>query len=258
MGRTFAIGDIHGDLRHLEGLLTCLPPVGLEDTLVFLGDYLDRGPHSAQVIDFLRCQLPERTTARIVVLRGNHEDAWLKVRREGWIEFILPVGNGCLATLRSFTGGEVPAENEMAKPEEFKAMLSAEFFPAEVIEWMEGLPRYFEDEHAIYVHAGLPRLDDRWLHPSEISDTEDRPLLWLRSDEFFKTYQGKRVVFGHTTAVHLPQEMSVFTPDDPQDLFARGDVIGVDTGCGHGGFLTAIELPGLVVYESRRALPAVG
>ena len=64
-------------------------------------------------------------------------------------------------------------------------------------------------------------------------------------------YRGKRVVFGHTTTECLPQELSQYTPDDPTDLWAGENVIGIDTGCGSGGFLTAIELPALNVYESR-------
>ena len=74
-----------------------------------------------------------------------------------------------------------------------------------------------------------------------------------RTKEFFERYAGKRVVFGHTGADSLPQQLSTYTPADGGDLFYRGCVVGIDTGCGHGGFLTAIELPSLKVYESRRA-----
>ena len=63
--------------------------------------------------------------------------------------------------------------------------------------------------------------------------------------------RGKRVVFGHTTTDLLPPELSQYTPDDPKDLWAYENVIGIDTGCGRGGFLTAIELPSLTPYESR-------
>ncbi len=78
--------------------------------------------------------------------------------------------------------------------------------------------------------------------------------MWQRTPEFFRDYEGKRVVFGHTVTMALPQETSVYTPDDATDLFFRGSLVGIDTRCGHGGFLTAIELPGLVVYESRLVL----
>jgi len=91
--RTFAIGDVHGETSHLFKLLSCLPTLDSDDTLVFLGDYVDRGPHSADVVSFIRT-LPENTKARVIALRGNHEDAWLRVVDGGWDQFVLPPGNG--------------------------------------------------------------------------------------------------------------------------------------------------------------------
>ena len=252
-GRTFVVGDIHGDLVHLEALFEGLPPLDADDTVVFLGDYLDRGPQSAQVVDFVRTRLPARTAAKVVALRGSHEDAWLKVRRQGWLEFVLPVGNGCMATVRSFRGGPPPGAGEFPSADEFNAMAEGSFFPDAVVRWMESLPVFYEDAHAIYVHAGLPKIGDRWAHPSELADP--KPLLWQRTEEFFRSYRGKRVVFGHTVVEALPQELSVYTPEDAADLYFKEDLIGIDTRCGHGGFLTAVELPGLVVYESRSVLP---
>ena len=77
-GRTFAIGDIHGETKHLFKLMSCLPQLDADDTVIFLEDYLDRGPESAQVVDFVR-SLPQRTKAKVIALRGNHENAWLRV-----------------------------------------------------------------------------------------------------------------------------------------------------------------------------------
>ena len=129
-------------------------------------------------------------------------------------------------------------------------MLEGEFFPADVAAWMEALPAFHEDEHAIYVHAGLPRKGKRWAHPSEVIPRG--PLMWLRDPEFVRSYRGKLVVFGHTPTPLLPQELSNFTPHDPTDMFGGEFVLGLDTRCGHeGGFLTAVELPSLDVYESR-------
>jgi len=120
-GRTFAIGDIHGDFEALERLLANFPPLDAEDTLVFVGDYIDRGPRSADVVAFLRA-LPERTPAKLVFLRGNHEDAWIRVIDRGWPEFILPPGNGCLATLRSFMGKPPPRDDEGTGDDEFEPL----------------------------------------------------------------------------------------------------------------------------------------
>ncbi len=247
-GRTFAIGDIHGETQHLFKLLSHLPSLDSGDTIVFLGDYLDRGPRSREVVEYVM-GLSKSTPAKVVCLRGNHEDAWLRVCQKGWDEFILPPGNGCLAAFRSFTGGPVPTEGELPRQNELALMTTGTFFPDAIVNWLESLPHWYEDEHAIYVHAGLPRQGEQFLHPSQVADP--LVLLWIRTEDFFRHYRGKPVVFGHTRTEFLPQELSSYTPEDPTDLFAGENVYGIDTGCGHGGFLTALELPARRVYESR-------
>lgn len=247
-GRTFAIGDIHGDLAALELLWSRLPAMDEDDTVVFLGDYMDRGPNSAGVVKWVR-ELESSGPAKVIALRGNHEDAWLQVIDKGWLEYILPRGNGCLENYRSFTGGAVPTEDDLPTREELDAMAQGEFFPTDVIAWMRGLPHFYEDDHAIYVHAGIKRMDGKFPHPSEVRPP--RALLWLRDRDFFANYRGKLVVFGHTTTRTLPNELSTHTPDDPTDLWAGPACVGLDTACGKGGFLTAFELPRKVVYESR-------
>lgn len=247
-GRTFAFGDIHGETEHLARVFAKLPPLNARDTLVFLGDYVDRGPHSRQIVEQLM-QLPAQTPAKVVCLRGNHEDAWLRVRREGWDDFVRPAAHGCFAAYRSFVGGAVPTPGESPSRAEWLSLLAGDFFPADVVAWMEALPYWYEDEHGIYVHAGLPRAEVGFAHPSEVG--RPRILAWSRTDEFVRTYRGKNVFFGHTPTGFLPQDLSIHTPDDPTDMFETEDCFGLDTGCGHGGFLTAIELPSMKVYESR-------
>jgi serine/threonine protein phosphatase 1 len=142
----------------------------------------------------------------------------------------------------------------MAKPDESEALFRGTFFPPDVIEWMRSLPFWYEDEHAIYVHAGLPKKDGRFPHPSECEPKT--ALLWTRTESFFREYRGKRVVIGHTKTEQLPPELSDYTPDDPTDMWAGECVIALDTGCGSlGGFLTCVELPALRVYESRDPPP---
>jgi serine/threonine protein phosphatase 1 len=247
MARTFAIGDIHGDSHSLFLLMSRLPDLKSDDTLVFLGDYLDRGPNSAGVVEWLM-ELPHQTEAKVVCLRGNHEDAWLRVIDDGWDAFVEPRPNGCLETLRSFT--KVPCSlMDEPTPGERKSLASGAFFPPSVVGWLRNLEYWYEDEHAIYVHAGLMQVEGEFLHPSV---TEPKvTLLWLRNEDFFRDYRGKTVVFGHTRTEFLPEELSEYTPEDPTDLWAGPCCIGVDTGAGCGGFLTACELPAGHVYESR-------
>jgi serine/threonine protein phosphatase 1 len=247
-GRTIAIGDVHGDLGALETLLSRLPILLPEDTLLFVGDYVDRGPDPAGVVRRVRA-LPSETPARLVFLRGNHEDAWLKACREGAPEFVIPRGNGCYMTYRSFTGGPPPGREEDPTADEMRAMAMGTFLPADVVDWMKSLPLFYEDEHAIYVHAGLPLEGERWLHPSEVKDP--RPLLWQRSRTFYQGYTGKRVVFGHTPVKKLPQEQSAYTPGDTVDVYLTESLAGIDTGAGMGGFLSAIDLPAGRVIDSR-------
>ena len=114
---------------------------------------------------------------------------------------------------------------------------------------MRILPYFYEDEHAIYVHAGLPHDDLGFPHPAQVKTPA--ALLWCRDEAFFRSYKGKLVVFGHTVTELLPPELSSYTPEDPTDIWAGPCTIGLDTGCGKGGFLTGLELPSLRVYESR-------
>jgi serine/threonine protein phosphatase 1 len=169
---------------------------------------------------------------------------------EGWIQYVLPSGNGCLATMRSFQRRPPPAEDEAPEIGDMEALFSGSFFPPDVIEWMRSLPLWYEDDHAIYVHAGLPRENGRWLHPSEVPPPA-RVLLWTRSEQMFREYDKKTLVIGHTITELLPPELSSHTPADPADLWASDHIIALDTGCGKGGFLTAVELPSRTVYESR-------
>lgn len=248
-GRTFAIGDIHGDLASLDTLLTRLPKLTSDDTLVFLGDFVDRGPDSAGVVARVR-EIMKTSVAHVIALRGNHEDAWIQVLDKGWPEFVLPRGNGCLECYRSFKGLPVPDEDETPTNEELLGMIEGKFIPSDVIEWFRTLPYFYEDEHAIYVHAGIKRTKSgEFPHPSAVEP--QRALLWLRDRDFFEHYRGKLVVFGHTTTRTLPNELSTYTPEDPADMWAGPACVGLDTACGKGGFLTAFELPSRAVYESR-------
>jgi serine/threonine protein phosphatase 1 len=250
-GRTFVIGDIHGDLAALLRLLERLPPITAEDTVVFLGDYVDRGPDSRGVLERV-WQMQRQGPARVVPLRGNHEDQWVSCYAEPNPGFLLPRRNGCAEMFRSMTGGPPLDPDDALQPEEVARLLQVStWLPEAVVRWMDGLPYYYEDEHAIYVHAGLEGEGKVWFHPSQ---GKQRPLLWMREPDFYSGYSGKRLVFGHTLVTELPLDhlgpiRRLF--DDPGDVWTRGDLIGIDTGCGKGGFLSAIELPRCKVYESR-------
>jgi serine/threonine protein phosphatase 1 len=206
-------------------------------------------PDSAGVVQLVREELPKHAKCKVVALKGNHEDGWLRTIDGGWPEFIVPYGNGCAQTYRSYIG-EAAREDDPASREEYIQMADGGFFPPDVVAWMRSLPYYYEDDNGIYVHAGLVEgPNDTWLHPRDTPEPAHN--LWLRSNKFFKTYRGKTVVIGHTSTDYLPPELSQFTPDDPLDMWVRDELIAIDTGCGKGGFLTCVELPSMKVYESR-------
>jgi serine/threonine protein phosphatase 1 len=244
VSRTFVIGDIHGELAALEQLLTRLKPLTEEDSVLFLGDYMDRGPDSRGVIERLQRFMRESPT-HTVALRGNHEDKWVQSFEKPDLPYLIQQNNGCANTFRSFTGGVPLVGDESLSPQEMTRMLEVDsWLPWEVVGWMAGLPLYYEDEHAMYVHAGLDGKEPDWKHPSESSP---KALLWTRDPGFFTRYRGKRVVFGHTPVEELPIED---VHPEARHVWVRGNLVGVDTGCGRGGPLSAIELPSLRVIQS--------
>lgn len=167
-GRLFAIGDIHGCDVALETLLARLE-LKPEDTVVFLGDVVDRGPNTRRVLDLL---LDLEQQCRVVFILGNHEELMLDVLSgRGWISTWLNVGGN--ETLVSYGGviDDIPPEH--------RRFLAA------------GLP-YWETETEIFVHAGLepdvPLVEQigPWLRWSRLEGNEP------------PHSSGKRVICGHT------------------------------------------------------------
>lgn len=206
MARTFVVGDIHGCAASLQDLLRRIDPDPVEDTLVFLGDYLDRGPQSAQVLEQL-LQLRARHQ-RMVTLMGNHEQMFLDFLQGVHVEYFFHLGG--VATLLSY--GMDPARYR------------DQFFrlPQAHVNFLRELQFSWEDRHAIYVHAGL--------QPGRhLSQQQADWCLWVR-DKFINSSCdfGKPVIFGHT----------VF----PAPLI-QANKIGIDTGAVYGGSLTCLVLP---------------
>ena len=214
MNKIFAIGDIHGCLKKLEELMEKMTVDRQRDTLVFIGDYIDRGKYSREVVDYLiRLQ---NEYQNVICLRGNHEQMFMDYLdgvNEG-----LYLGNGGRATLESY-GIMLPDDIQ-----ERKARI-----PAEHMQFFQSLLPYYETDHYIFVHAGLrPALP---LRDQAIDD-----LLWIRF-EFIENENdfGKTVVFGHTPM---------------KNLLINKNKIGIDTGAVYGGKLTGVELPEIKIYQA--------
>lgn len=171
MPKTYFIGDVHGCCRTLKKLVTeKIKPVK-EDLLYFIGDYIDRGPDSKEVVDYiLELQMEG---FNVVTLRGNHEQMLLD-SREGGRYLLLWLMNGGDKTLRSFG---VESVNDI---------------PGRYMRFFEQTRMYVDAGRFIAVHAGL---DFRL--PDPFSDPES--MLWIRNFPVDNSFLGERLlIHGHT------------------------------------------------------------
>lgn len=233
----YAIGDIHGQNTMLQSLLEKLfsQPLHEEDTVVFIGDYVDRGENTCAVIDTLLHL--RQNHADTIFLRGNHEQMMLDARdgekpsplssAQGDFvlfsdETLLWLQNGGVETLESY-GMNDPMRWWEAVPAEHWA-----FLEATQMEYETALHRF--------VHAGV-------LPSGEIWDTDygNDPRLWIR-EPFLESREefDKRVVFGHT-------------PQRSGKPLVQRNKLGIDTGAVFGGPLTAAILS---EAETKKPVPA--
>ena len=203
-----AIGDIHGCFHSMKALLEKLEPF-YDRQFVFVGDYIDRGPGSKQVVDYL---LEFKKEVDCVFLRGNHEqmllDALHHNKKDMWFM------NGGRATIESYgsQGGQMQLSDSHKK-------------------FYENTRLYYDTEKYFFVHAGLSPA--RTIAASIEDENEIKEFLWERSHlNAYETPWEKTVVFGHTPR--------------PKPI-QKENMIGIDTGCvfdrvGYGK-LTAVKLP---------------
>ena len=199
---TSAVGDIHGCADQLDRLSGKIEEhrAGRSRRLVFLGDYIARGPASAGVIERLRL-LQANDPDGVVCLTGNHEDMLTHARldRESFWNWIR---NGGDAVLESYGVAHV---DELRR---------------EDLDWIASLPTLHEDARRYFVHAGL------W--PGRPIEPENRKArLWIREDFLDAEHDfGTHVVHGHTPLVRGEPDV-------------RRHRTNLDTGCVFGGWLTA-------------------
>jgi serine/threonine protein phosphatase 1 len=224
--RAYAVGDIHGRLDLLDILLARIeadiaarPPA--KNWVVFLGDYVDRGPDSAGVIERLRTWQP--AGARPVFLAGNHEEVLLSILAgdgailSNWLKF---GGAECAASY-----GVDPDLLRRVEEDEAVALLRAKM-PRAHRAFLEDLHDTFRFGDYLFVHAGIrpgvaieeqAREDLRWIREPFLSETQEH---------------GCVVVHGHTISRNVDE---------------RANRIGIDTGAYRSGILTA-----LAVEDERR------
>lgn len=201
--RTLAIGDIHGCNRALVALLNSVRPEP-GDEFIFLGDYVDRGPASRQVIEGL-VLLGKQYQA--IFLRGNHELMMIEARKDtleanGWQSC------GGLETIESY--GAL-YRNDWAQ-----------YIPQDHWDFLDATRRFFETETHIFVHACVdPKMD--------MNEQPDWLLFWEFFDRIQPHKSGKKIICGHS-----PQRTGLI-----KDL---GFAACIDTGAIYGGWLTCLDV----------------
>lgn len=220
----YAVGDIHGRADLLSRLLTAIladaanAAGGREPALVFVGDYIDRGEGSRQVIDIL-VALQDRGGARTHMLRGNHDDALMRFLNEApfgptWLR----LGGG--ATLASY-GVAPPSPRDGPEAWEAARQAFAQALPDRHLAFFEALEPYVQIGDYVFAHAGVrpgTPLAQQTLHD----------LMWIRDDFLsVKRPAEQVVVHGHTPAA---------------DPYLGEGRIGLDTGAYATGVLTAVKL----------------
>jgi len=233
---TIAIGDVHGNLGALDDLLGQLAAQLHErDTVVFLGDYIDRGPDSCRCVERI-LEFRSASRASVVTLLGNHEDWLLRSvkdpTRHSWI-----LGMEAFPTIKSYSGaaaGRLRSAIEVLGPRvvtertalPYDAFIGA--MPDAHLEFLKELQLFHRVANTVFVHGGL----DPCAGPVEEQDRE--ALIW-GTDEFPAAYGGPDlVVYGHHNDAILDVD------GWPKPRFSSF-AIGLDT-IAHG-VLTAVELP---------------
>jgi serine/threonine protein phosphatase 1 len=207
-GRTIAIGDVHGCRLALAALLDAINPTA-DDTLVTLGDYIDRGPDSRGVLDLL-IALDRRS--RLVPLSGNHEEMLVAAARD----------HTALRTWLSCGGAEALRSYGWVLGGPRRAV--ADWIPPRHWDFLAACRSYHETATHLFVHAGyVPELP-----------LEEQPAVALRW----------RVTDAQTARPHRSGKVAVVghTPQWSGEVLDLGFLVCIDTNCHHGGWLTALEV----------------
>jgi serine/threonine protein phosphatase 1 len=200
--RSLAIGDIHGCRTALETLISFVNPTS-DDQFIFLGDYVNRGPDSRGVIEFL---LNLKNSHRCVFLRGNHEIMTLDARQERT--------RG--STMNLALGGELIRSYGYTGKGDWWHLI-----PAAHWQFIEQTARYFETNRHIFVHGALDA-------DMDLAEQPDWIIFWERFDTIRPHKSGKKVICGHT-------------PSRDGEIQDVGFAACIDTGAVLGRWLTCLD-----------------
>lgn len=215
----FVVGDIHGSYEELIKMLEHWDEEN--EQLVFIGDYIDRGPDSKGVLVLVRHLVNEKGA---IALKGNHESMLFEWLEKPIMHAPYYLGQGGYQTMMSFGYHGYDADFLATK-------LVSENLA--LVSFMKTLPLYHETDSFIFVHAGVNLMLDDW------EDSNQADYLWIReSFHHALNRTGKTIVFGHTPTRFL-------NPDQTNKVWRNNDAtkIGIDGGiCYVGGCLHGIHL----------------
>ncbi|MDQ0300487.1 serine/threonine protein phosphatase 1 [Salibacterium salarium] len=220
IAREIFISDIHGQFEAFTSLLAKLDYQPAEDVLYLLGDYIDRGPQSNEVIEYL-LELKETAGSNITFLKGNHEAMMLDAfENEDKSNVGLWFENGGRETLKSYVGDDL-----ISSPfDEIEHAIRRDY--PDHLEFIKNLQLYEETTDHILVHAGIDPFLENWKQASE------HTFVWIRSPFLESNHSvDKTVVFGHTPTLTLHEDASVWF---------QSDKIGIDGGAGFQKQLNAL------------------
>jgi len=226
---TYAIPDLHGrfDLLLKSYAVILERAAEAPGTIVHLGDYVDRGPQSREVVEYLMNPATVPVGWERSCLRGNHED--IMIASAGNIDLCERwwVPNGGDQALLSY-GAHAG--------EDLEAALSR--VPQQHIDWMRGLPRMHIDEHRIFVHAGVDA-------HVPLDEQDDERLGWMRYPRGAEEGHGDRhVVHGHTPHIEGPILYRGRTNLDTKAWLTGRLVIGIFDSERAGGAVDFLEIIG--------------
>jgi len=215
--RDYVVGDIHGCTDELIYLMEGLP-LEPSDRIVFLGDYVDRGPDSKGVVSYL-IEAQRKGMPEMIFLKGNHEDMFLSYLG-------LP---GRYGDMFLFNGGGATLASYGVAPKNAGTRDILSLIPGEHLEFFQNLKTFYLMEPYLCVHAGIHPLRP-W------GEQIEEELLWIRDEFILGTHTlPYTVLFGHTpqrdVLFHLPYK------------------IGLDTGLVYGNRLSCLEVRDKLLYQ---------
>lgn len=222
----FLMSDIHGCYDQFEEMLKNWNKE--EETLVLLGDYVDRGPNSLGVVKKVK-ELKTKYGDRVIVLKGNHDDQfcdWVYSGEDASFYFY----DDLRETLKSFYVDSPKKYHKDSRKQKAQYVLK---HYREEISFLKRLPLYHETEHCIFVHAGIRLNSYDWRKEDE------NTFLWIREDFYHsKITSEKKVFFGHTPTFYMNNEKG----NNDIWISKYKDKIGIDGACFFGGQLNGVKI----------------